>query len=136
MRFDGLVGYAYPAIEPVGSRRTRFLRRWIVRSVGELPHEAEFNAVGSRIAAAVEAFFRDTYESCATENQLLISMPKVSLIRIDEHHCVADIEAPTPGHAVGDAAAIGTWTTLRAIDEAFGIEDLQGLPKRMWFQLK
>jgi hypothetical protein len=134
--FAGLVGYAYPAVEPVGARGERFSRRWIVRCTGELPREAEVNAVGTQIAETVQALFRSTYESTATEDQLLMSMPKVSLGKIDEYHCVAEIEAPTAGYAVGNAAAIGTWTTLRAIDEAYGIEDLQGLPKRMWFQLK
>lgn len=131
---DGLVGYSYPLAEAVGGDGRRFVRRWIVRCVRD-PSEQDLQALTVRVAAAVETVFRSGYTEHASEEALLESMPAVRLAAISPRHCVVEIELPTPDHAVGDAAGIGTWTTLRALDEAIGIEDLAGLPKQMWFQL-
>ncbi len=130
-----LAGYAYPAMEPVGQNGKRFLRRWIVRTVRVLPNDTEIGTLALRIAGNVKATLRSAYEEHASEAALLESAPVIDLVRIDETHCVAEIETPSAEQAVGDTAAIATWMTLRAIDEAFGIEDLEGLPKKMWFQL-
>jgi hypothetical protein len=130
-----LVGYSYPAIQPVGENGERFTRFWIVRCARELPDGTGFDAAGSRIAQTVEEVFRSTYAESAPEARLTQSAPRIRLTAIDRNHCVAEIELPSAAHAVGDAAGIGTWTTLRAIDQLFGIEELQGPPRRLWFQL-
>jgi hypothetical protein len=134
--FAGLVGYVYPTVEPMGQEERRSLRRWVIRSARPLPEDSRIAAASERITRIAEGAVRAAYEEHTSQAALQESMPVIRLVRIDDARCVAEIEVPTAAHAVGDAVGIGTWTTLRAIDEAFGIEDLQGLPKKLWFQLK
>lgn len=133
---EGLVGYAYPVVEPIGNDGRRFRRRWIIRCSRDMPPQDEAEALGLKLAARAEAVLRETYSGHASEDQLRNSIPAVELVAAGAQHGVVAIEAPTPSHAVGDAAGIGTWVVLRGIDDALVIEDLQGLPKNMWFQLR
>jgi hypothetical protein len=133
---ETLVGYAYPLAEPVGQGGRRFLRRWVIRSKADLPDRRHLEGLGMSVTAEVCAFLADSYGNVATEEQLRESAPTVTLVPIAPRHCVVVIETPTPEAAFGDATAIGTWRTLRAVDNAIGIEDLEGIPRAFWFPLK
>jgi hypothetical protein len=60
----------------------------------------------------------------------------VSAVRLDDVHLVLEINCSTPAAGMGDAAAIATSVILRAADEQWQLEDLQGIPKRYWFLLR
>jgi len=130
-----LVGRAYPAIESLGDDSQRFRRWWIVRTTQPVPSQPELLTLSGSLSSQLEARIRATAEG-VSEHLLRRSLPCICITAIDVHHCVVAIDLPLPEVAVGDSAGIGTWGTLRGIDEALGIADLQGLPKRMWFQLE
>lgn len=130
-----MVGRAYPSIESLGEDSERFRRRWIVRTIQPVPSQPELLTLSGSLSSQVEAWIRSTVEG-VSEHLLGRSFPCICIEALDVHHCVVAIDLPLPEVAVGDSAGTGTWGTLRGIDEALGIEDLQGLPKRMWFQLK
>lgn len=130
-----LIGYAYPSAEPVGKSGRRFVRRWVARSERELPDQAALDALAERLVTEATRVLREAYGQ-TSEDQLRDSLPMASIVRIAPNHCVVVIESPTPGHAVGDAAAVGTWRILRGMDNAIGIEDLEGIPKRFWFPMR
>ena len=130
-----LVGYAYPAAEVVAPDARRFSRRWVVRSVRNLPPQDELRRLAGVLVAKATSVLRDAYGQHASEEQLKECSPAGSIVRLDEQHCVVVIESPVHQAAIGDDAAIGTWFILRGLDEAVGIDDLEGIPKRHWFAL-
>jgi hypothetical protein len=130
-----IVGYAYPTAEPVGLDGRRFVRRWVVRCQREVPEQRELSDLAAHLMARAKKSVRDAYAAHTPDEQISGSLPGASMIRIGSKHCVVVIETPSAPYAVGDAAGIGTWTILRGIDDTLGIEDLEGLPKQLWFQL-
>jgi hypothetical protein len=66
------------------------------------------------------------------------SAPSASALRLDDHHLVLEIDCPSPAAEanVGDAVTIATVSILRAADQQWQLEDLQGIPKRYWFILR
>lgn len=130
-----LVGYVYPSAVSVGDDGHRFLRRWIVRCTRELPEQSALDLLAQRLCTeAQEAIRRAHGDRLAIEG----SHPRTTadIVRISPRHCVASIESPAHDHAVGNEAAIGTWHILRGIDQAFELDELEGIPKQFWFQLR
>lgn len=126
-----LVGHAYPAPEDVPSEAGLFRRRWMVRVSQKLGEGSALQAATEGFERRARAEIRRSYGDVAAEAQ-----PRAGVARIDDHHVVLEIDCPKPPIAVGDVAAIVTWVVLRAADREWGIEDLQGIPRRYWFQLK
>ena len=124
--------YAYPVAEDVGPDKQRVLRRWTVRTLRDLPAQASLDALAAQWVDEVAQTVR------ATTGQRVSSagLPTASVLRIDDRHGVVVVEVPTPPQTLGNEAAIATWSLLRSVDAAFGIEDLQGLPRHLWFELR
>ncbi len=126
----GLVGYAYPAAESTHDGKL-VMRRWLIRAKQKLPDQSRMNDLARQLDRDVARMQREAHDENASGE-----LPTVQLARIGEHHCVVLIEAPSPEHAMGNEAATQTWVVLRQLDSAVEIEDLQGLPKDFWFQMR
>ena len=131
-----LVGASYPNAIPVREDHRRFVRSWVVRSRLEIPDQSILGPLAEKLAAEAGNVVREASGRHVPEEAISTSLPAASIVRVAPHHCIVCIESPTPEHALGNDAAIGTWTILRGLDAAFGIEDLQGIPKEFWFALK
>jgi hypothetical protein len=131
----GLIGHAYPNAESIGEDGRRFVRRWVVRCKRELPDQPELDIVATTLTTGAQQALRDAYGDVIGSDPAYC-LPLTDIVRISPSHCVACVEAPTHKHAVGDDAAIATWLVLRGIDQAFEIEELEGIPKDYWFQLR
>jgi hypothetical protein len=57
--------------------------------------------------------------------------PRVEAIRVDSRHVVLWIETDDPKKS-GGLTLEGQVEVLYAFDEMFGVEELQGMPKRYW----
>lgn len=126
-----LTGYAYPPGEPVEGEPHRFVRRWVLRVARSLGEDVN-DAVGTMEEAARRAM-TEAYGAGAAG---LDTEPLVRGVLIGEVHVVLEITCPTPEAAVGDSAAVITWTVLRLAHELWEIEDLEGIPRHFWFQLR
>lgn len=131
-----LVGDAYPPIRPSANSEERFVRRWVIRSKDPVPEGIALEHLRVKILAIAEAAIASAYAGSVPEERLNRAMPGIRLACVDPNHCVVEVEVPAPPNAFGDEAGIGTWASLRAIDSFIGIVDLQGLPRRLWFQLR
>jgi hypothetical protein len=124
-----LAAMSYPALENVPGVSNAFRRRWVLRLNVNLPERAALESL-------VESFETDVRQKVATalgvSGELGQPVPRVSVVRLDEHHLVLAIDSPTSEAKMGDAAAITTFGILRAADEYWKLEDLQGIPKRYW----
>lgn len=128
-----LTGHVYPTTEPSPLNASRFVRRWIVRTRRSLPND--LSDAARCIVEKVGAIVRDAYGSSASDEEIAHNLPALQLARGDELHLVAAIEVAAPDTAVGDAPALATWRILGEIDLLYEIDDLQGIPRRFWFQL-
>ncbi len=129
-----IIGAAYPNAEPSEGGNS-FIRRWIVRSGQELPGPTVLEALAERLATKAAQVLAEAYGRQLSEDQAA-SRTMASIIGFAPKHCVVSIESPAPGHAIGDDAAIITWSILRGVDEALGIDDLEGIPKHFWFPMR
>lgn len=129
---EKLVGYCYPAVEPISERR--FARHWIVRLARDVV-ESDLNGVREAVERGLEDLVIQAYAAPASAEQKRDNRPSIAFSQFSARHVVVTIEAPTPTFALGDAAALITWGALRAVDDKFCIEDLQGLPKSLWHPL-
>jgi hypothetical protein len=130
-----IVGDVYPRHDVIGDGR-RFRQRWVVRTERDLPGQDGLDALGERLLADAVQIIREAYAAYVPAERLEGALPDARIVRLDERHCVAVIELPSRQHGVADEDIIGTWTILRGLDRAFGVEDLGGLPKARWFELR
>ena len=128
--------YAPPHADSITGEPERFRRRWIARVVERLPSQDELAMRSIELTKFVEDALMESYGEFSTAEQLFRSRIDINLIRGDDYHIVAEIIYPQPQFRVGDAPVIGTWLPLRAIDDFWRIEELEGIPKRFWFQLQ
>ncbi len=128
-----LAAASYPMPEDVPGIPNAFRRRWVLRLSTSLPElEVLENAIKSFEARAR----RDIAEALGQPGDLEQPVPSASVVRLDDHHLVVEIDCPNPSAKMGDAAAIATWSILRAADLQWQLEDLEGIPKRYWFALR
>jgi hypothetical protein len=130
-----IVGIAYPLPEDIDGGR-RFLQRWIVRSEREVPGQDELDALAARLVAESVEVIREAYAAHVSAERLEGAFPDARIVRLDDRHCVVVIELSSRRDGVGDEDVIATWSIRRGVDRAFGIEDLGGLPKARWFELR
>lgn len=123
----------WPRIDPRGEHR--FARHWVVRTLRDLPEEDEVSDLSQALDEHARKLLCEAYAALSTPEQLRSSEARIRVLRIDSKHCVVSIELPTRKDEIGDADMVLTWGTLRRVDEAFGIDDLQGLPRNFWFLL-
>jgi hypothetical protein len=123
-------GGAYPPVEDVENRVRVFRRRWIVRVRKSLAPSAIVTATMRAVEGTVRGEIVKHFGDVAGDAF------GVGANRIGDLHLVVDVVSPNPELGVGDAAAVGTWQVLRSVDREWDIEDLQGIPRRFWFQLK
>jgi hypothetical protein len=132
----GMVRYAPPHADSISDEPDRFRRRWIARVTELLPSQNELAIKSIELTKSVANALMKSYGELATAEQLFRSRIDIELIRGDDHHIITEIICPQPQFRVGDAPVIGTWLPLRAIDVFWQIEELEGIPKRFWFQLQ
>lgn len=125
-----IIGSAYPSPVPSGGGNS-FICRWIVRSAQDLPEQTVLEALAQGLASKAAQVLADAYGRPVAASRIM-----ASIIGFAPKHCVVSIESPAPGRAIGDDAAIITWTVLRGLDEALGVDDLEGIPKRFWFPMR
>ena len=82
----------------------------------------------------VEISIKDAYGEYLSDDGIKAICAEVKLFRGDNFHLIATITVPKNHSAKGNAAAIGTWEVLRGIDDLLMVEELQGIPKRFWFE--
>ncbi|ETX04092.1 MAG: hypothetical protein ETSY2_30800 [Candidatus Entotheonella gemina] len=59
----------------------------------------------------------------------------VKLVVVDDIHALVHMITRQPEKDITDAGMIAIAQVLRGIDDAWGIEELQGIPKRFWLLL-
>jgi hypothetical protein len=128
-----LVGEAYPPAVEVGSR---VRRNWIARTVAVLPQEATLIDLERTVETYAVAQIREAYAATATAGQLSSARPSIALLRLDDHHLIVRVEFAAPEDSVGNAAWISQWGVLQAIDRVLRLDELQGLPRALWFPLR
>lgn len=124
-----LTAAAYPPVEDVEERDRVFRRRWIVRVRNPLAPSAIVTATMRRVEGTVRGEIMKHFGEVAGDAFGVVAK------RIGDLHLVVDVVSPKPELGVGDAAAVGTWQVLRGVDREWDVEDLQGIPRRFWFQL-
>lgn len=130
--FGKLAAASYPRVEDVPGNRL-FKRRWILRTSTKLPAgQALENELKRFELTARREVANAVGSSLESAGQTL---PSVSAVRMSDFHLVLEINCPNPAAGMGDTAAIATCGILRAADERWQLEDLQGIPKRCWFTL-
>jgi hypothetical protein len=129
-----VVRRSYPTPEDISAIPTAFRRRWVLRLGKKVPS-------GEALESALKTFERSVRRTIADAlgipDGLEHPVPAASAVRIDDHHLVIAIDCPGPASQedMGDAAAIATFGILRAADQQWHLEDLQGIPKRYWYWL-
>lgn len=120
-----------PPARDVASSSRLFVRYWVMRisspfevGTGDLESDSLTKLVKDALERAYGGALKPGVDVA------------IRLQALDRHHIVAEIECPKPTETVGDEAAIITWTVLRECDSRWEIEDLQGVPKRYWLELK
>lgn len=126
-----LTGAAYPATEELQENVRMFRRRWTLRVKQPL-------AAANVLRETVRKFETDAQREILRNYGIAAAgdLPRLTSARIDDYHLLLGIECPKPAVAVGDIAAVVTWMVLQAADMAWGIDDLEGIPRRYWFALK
>jgi hypothetical protein len=130
-----LAAASYPKPEDVPGLPNAFRRRWVLRLSTRLPPPEV-------LETAVKSFEASARWEIATAQSELgdleQSAASASAVRLDDHHLILEIDCPSPAAKanVGDAATIVTLSILRAADQQWQLEDLQGIPKRYWFILR
>ena len=124
-------GYAYPAVENVPENSRMFRRRWILRVNRPLAATHVLSETVRGFESDAQAEILRNYGDAAA-----VDIPQVTPTRIDDHHIVFAIDCPKSTFAVGDVAAMVTWMVLRAADKDWGVEELEGIPRRYWFAMR
>ncbi len=120
-----------PALKSPSSPN-KILRRWILRVSSDATEQSALENA--------ERFARDnTLQSLLAalgpsygEEQLARCVPLVELEPIDENHILVHALHPSREEEPSDAVLVAMAEILKAIDVEFGIEDIQGVPKRFW----
>lgn len=125
---SALVGASYPPAESASDRSGAMQRRWIVRSRKALSEETARD-----LQSKLNENARARLMALNLDRPDII---RLAIVRIDEIHLVLETQFPDPSSACGDEAMIATWAALRDVDLCVQIDDLEGLPRRLWFQLE
>jgi hypothetical protein len=128
-----LAAASYPALEDVPGIPNAFRRRWVLRLSTSLPAPEVLETAVKSFEASSR---RDIAKALGKPGDLEQPVPSASAVRLDDHHLVLEIDCPSPEAMMGDAAAIATGSILRAADQQWQLEDLEGIPKRYWFILR
>lgn len=104
---------------------TGLRRKWVLRVSAQLPGEDTLFDMTRSFESSVRQIIAD----------VLQLLPKVSSVRLDDHHLVLQIDCPRADASKGDEAAITTWNVLRAADAQWPVEDIEGIPKRDWLAM-
>jgi hypothetical protein len=124
-----LAAEAYPKADDLPGS-LGFRRKWVLRLRASLPSDEELlDAIRSFEYSAR----REVSNAMGIQGELMNPLPAVSATQLDSHHLVLEIDCPNAAAGMGDAAAIATSVMLRAADQRWQLEDLQGIPKRYWF---
>lgn len=127
-------GRSYPVAEDVGAGWLS--RDWVVRTAVPLPDDEALRALGARLGDAVFASILDAYGELVSRERLENARPEYRLIRVDECHLVVRMKFAGRERTVGDEDAISQIGFLQRLDRVLRIDDLQGLPRALWFFLR
>ena len=127
-----LAASAYPVASSVPEMAAAFRRKWVLRVGSNLPARdvLEHTVKSFELSAR-----RAIVEALELRGDAELAFPVVSVIRLDDHHLVLEIDYPIPEAQKGDEAAIATVGILKAADTQWEVLDIQGIPRRYWFIL-
>jgi hypothetical protein len=130
-----LAAASYPKPEDVPGIPNAFRRRWVLRLSTSLPAPEVLQAAVKSFEASAR---REIANALGKPGHVEQPVPSASAVRLDDHHLVIEIDCPSPTAKknIGDAAAIATSSILRAADQQWRLEDVQGIPKSYWFVLR
>lgn len=110
-----------------------YRRRWIVRLTSgpraPLDHETLAEEMDRKTRELLRAAFSDT------DAHWQRYCPNTEIFEIDPTHVCVSIVTREPEHA-SDALLTSQYGPMHCLDEYVRIEDLQGLPRRLWLHLK
>jgi hypothetical protein len=129
-----LVGEVFPVALPVGRGRLR--RNWVLRVAAQLPSDPDLDRLANDAEEQAFAAIRQAYGSSVPEDQLRANRPAVRIARLGASHLIVRVEFCDTEASVGDSAAISQWLVLQEVDRVLRLEDLQGLPCELWFQIR
>jgi len=110
----------------------RWRRGWIVRTAKTLPSQAELGEATRDIPRRVELRMHSQIGDAPMERPGINPLPEVDLVRVDDCHVIVWVVTDDPGQAGSAVTMVGTVQALRLVDDWFGIQDLQGMPKEHW----
>jgi hypothetical protein len=136
---DGYVAqfaaHCWPPIVPVEDHLDRVRRSWVLRLARPLSPDVDVKAVGQRVEERARNQIVEALGSYYSDHELELSFPLVKLVVVDPMHVLAHIVTRQPEKDITDAGMIAMTQVLRGLDTEWGIEDLQGIPKRFWLLL-
>lgn len=124
-----LAADAYPKADDLPNM-PGFRRKWVLRLRGKVP---EGETLENEVRSFELSARQEVAKALGIQGDLPYPLPAISGTRLDGHHVVLEIDCPSTAAGMDDAAAIATSVILRAVDQQWELEDLQGIPKRYWF---
>jgi hypothetical protein len=127
---DGaLAAASYPEASDVPGMPTVFRRRWVLRVRSTLPARDILEDTVKSFELSVR---RAIVEALELPGDIELTLPVVSVVRLDDHYLVLEIDCPIPDAQKGDETTIATVGVLRAADARWQVLDIQGIPRRYW----
>ena len=125
-----LVGYSYPAALPIEGRPGWLRCDWVVRTSRDID-EATCATLGSAVTNNVRGALLESGVSAAALDR---GAPVIVVAVLDVRHAIVRTEfmAPGTGLNLGDAPMAATWSALQQVDAELEIDELEGLPWRLW----
>ena len=116
-----------PSAEPVGT--SGYLRRaWVVK-VRQPVNQVDLDRLLITVLGQCQQEAAEATGRPITQGSQLLGTA------VTAYHVVLATDFPSHSIAKGDEAAIYNWGALRKVDGSLGIEELQGLPRSLWWFL-
>ena len=132
-RITSISTYCWPELIPADDGRWK--RGWVVRSERPVPNDYEIEELSRNLERRAEEQIRKTLGKHYKLGTLKLGFPTVEPIIVDPRHVVLWITTEHPKKASSEVTMLALIEVLHGFDELFGIQELQGLPKKYWMLL-
>jgi hypothetical protein len=130
--FEHLTAQATPGRVAVPGRADEEQRDWVVRLTTEIPRHWDMGSMRrTLVARATTAVQQACLERGLVDVDRLAKID-VELILIDEKHLVVSVRTIALEKDEVHAWLVAGSAALRALEEVVPLDDLQGLPRRLW----
>jgi hypothetical protein len=114
----------------IGVEGDRKELNWAIRT--EVSVDPTITELGPELEAVGRISVTEAFGGLYSEKKLSTTMPSVKVVFIDERHLVVRITIDAGGLGASDPGMAAVIGVLGSIDSRFGVEELQGYPRRFW----